>query len=308
MKINKIKADSFISKNTGADISYHKITWTNQNTPKIIPAGGNIAHHTLPARGTVPHAHDYAEIIFILSGSIAHHINGERMLLKSGNIVFVRPSDTHYFQADANSECEMLILAFTLEMFLKLSQYLENDYFLQHFTEPVLPPVFRMEGTRFTDLTNRLLSINSDLNTPLNRKIKIKIFLAELFTHFFIDEINRLSEIKIPVWIEQLCDLMRKQENYIAGLSKMQKLAGCTKEHLCKSFKRYINKTPTEFINELRMAHAARMLADTNEEIYAIAYDLNIHSLSRFYHLFKRYYAMSPAKYRKKTQTGKSIL
>ena len=88
----------------------------------------------------------------------------------------------------------------------------------------------------------------------------------------------------------------------------MQKLACCTPEHLCKSFRRYLDKSPTEFINELRINYAARLLADSNEEIGAISYDLNFQSLSRFYHLFKKYYGISPARYRIKARTAKKII
>jgi AraC family cel operon transcriptional repressor len=199
-------------------------------------------------------------------------------------------------------------MVFTLELFLTLSRYLENDAFLKQFTAPVAPPVFSMEESRLTELTNRMLAVNSEIETPAKRKIKLKILLAELFTHFFIDETNLLSEIKVPDWLDDLCTKMRKPENFTAGLERMHKLAGCTKEHLCKSFRRYLSKTPTEFINELRMSHAARQLADTNMEIYAVAYDLNIKSLSRFYHLFKRYYGVSPAKYRKLARKGRIML
>jgi AraC family cel operon transcriptional repressor len=214
----------------------------------------------------------------------------------------------HCFKPYKREKCEMIIVAYQLELFLTLSEYLENDMFLQQFTAPVIPATFHIEGAEFTDLCNKLLSVNSKMLGPYYKKIKIKIIMADIFTRFFIDEVNLLSEMNVPDWLEDLCEKMRNPQNFTAGLKKMQKLAGCTKEHLCKSFKKHLNKTPTEFINELRMNHAARMLSDTDEEIFGIAYDLNIKSLSRFYHLFKKYYTVSPAKYRQRAKAGKKIL
>lgn len=308
MKHREFERDTFINDQVGADISYHSITWNESGTPVLIPSGGNINYHSLPVSGTLPHAHDFAEIIFILSGRIEHHVNGECDLLKTGNISFVRPTDVHFFKPYRREKCEIIILAYRLELFLTLSEYLENDTFLKQFTAPVTPWVFLLEGPEFTELCNRMLAVNSEMLNPYYKKIRIKIIMAELFTRFFIDEMNLLSERQVPDWLEDLCEKMRNPQNFIAGLKRMQKLAGCTKEHLCKSFKKYLNKTPTEFINELRMSHAARQLSDTDEEIFAIAYDLNIQSLSRFYHLFRKYYAVSPAKYRTRAKAGKKII
>ena len=304
----EFERDTFINSQIGADISYHSISWNNSPTPVLIPSGGNINYHSLPYSGTLPHTHEFAEILFILNGRIEHHINGECYVLKTGNICFIRPTDQHYFKSYKREKCEMIILAYQLELFLTLSEYLENDMFLKQFTAPVIPATFLLEGPEFTELCNKMLAINSEMLSPYYKKIKIKIIMADIFTRFFIDEMNILSERQVPDWLEDLCERMRNPENFIAGLKKMQKIAGCTKEHLCKSFKKYLNKTPTEFINELRMGHAARQLSDTNEEIYAIAYDLNIQSLSRFYHLFKKYYTVSPAKYRARARAGKKIL
>ncbi|MFA6717343.1 MAG: AraC family transcriptional regulator [Victivallaceae bacterium] len=308
MKHQEFERDTFINTQIGADISYHSIVWNESGKPTLVPSGGNINYHSLPVSGTLPHIHDFAEIIFILSGRIEHHVNGECNILKTGNICFVRPTDLHFFKPYKRERCEIIILAYRLELFLTLSEYLENDMFLQQFTAPVTPWIFLLEGPEFTELCNRMLAVNSEMLNPYYKKIKIKIILAELFTRFFIDEMNLLSERQVPDWLEDLCEKMRNPQNFIAGLKKMQKLAGCTKEHLCKSFKKYLNKTPTEFINELRMSHAARQLSDTDEEIFAIAYDLNIQSLSRFYHLFRKYYAVSPAKYRTRAKAGKKII
>ena len=63
-----------------------------------------------------------------------------------------------------------------------------------------------------------------------------------------------------------------------------------------------------EFINELRINHAARLLADSDLGISEIAFELKFQSLSRFYHLFKRQYACTPVEYRKRALSAKRLL
>jgi len=297
-----------LNTQTEAFIAYHKIIWSDIAEPSRICSGGNIYHHTVPVTGTTIHSHDFIEILFVLSGTLKHAANGDSVALKPGHIVFIRPVDMHCIKPLRSSMCELLNLSFSLRLFLTLSEYLENDIFLKQFTGPVNPPLFRMDDPKFTKLCNRVLSLNSISATPQYKKIKIKILLAELFTHFFLDETNFLRENQVPAWIDTLCEAMRRPKNFIEGLPKMNKLAPCTKEHLCKSFKRFLKKTPTEFINELRMSYAARKLSDTDTDICSIAFELNIQSLSRFYFLFKKYYGVSPANYRKNARAGKNIL
>ena len=307
MNNQELERDRLLDGQAAADISYHIIHWSNSPVERI-PTGGNLNFHSCPPSGTMLHRHDFGEIVFILKDTVKHTVNGEGCILKAGHVCFIRPDDAHFFsKADTNS-VEIIIFAYNLELFLSLSKYLEDDSFLKRLTKPVLPPLFKMESPKFTELCNRMLSINSSIIHPSVKMVNIKILIAELFTHFFIDENNLLKETAVPPWLEQLCDQMRSPNNFKKGLKQMHHLACCTKEHLCKSFRKYLNKTPTEFINELKMSHAARLLTDTNEEIYAIAYDLNIHSLSRFYFLFKKYYKLSPAKYRIRAKKGVGIL
>jgi AraC family cel operon transcriptional repressor len=304
-----IEKEIILDMQTESNIAYHKISWSVVAKQETMSSGGNIFHHIIPYLGTYKHSHDCIEILFIMSGTLKHCVNGEVSVLSQGNIVFIRPADSHFLKPHKDHQiCEIISFMFSLKLFLTLSEYLENDIFLKQFTAPVLSPQFMIKGPKFTLLCNRVLSLNSISKNPLYKKIKIKILLAELFTHFFIDEINFLKVNTVPCWLESLCEAMRKPRNFIEGLSKMNSLAPCTKEHLCKSLKRYLNKTPTEFINELKMSYAARLLADSDEEIAMIAYELNIKSLSRFYSLFKQFYATSPANYRKNAKAGRDIL
>ncbi len=283
-----------------ARISCHDITWTKGKSFDFLQTGGDLFFHTIPQSGTTPHCHDFPEVILVNSGGLQHRVNGDRQALRSGNLVFMRPDDVHFFAPEPGfGQAEVVLLDFDLELFLSLSIYLENDAFLQQMTASVLPPCFPLDPAESGALYARLLKLNTPSDSPQLRKIKLKILLGDLFSRFFIDERNLLKEARVPDWLENLCAVMRREENLIAGLPRMQELACRTPGHLCKYFRKHLGKTPTDFINELRIKHAARLLADTREDIVAIADRLRFQSVSRFYHLFKRSYGLPPAAYRK---------
>jgi len=97
---------------------------------------------------------------------------------------------------------------------------------------------------------------------------------------------------------------MMKRENFVEGMDAMMRLAGKSEEHVSRSCRKYLHKSPTEFINELRLEHAARAVAFTGEKIVDISDDVGFESLSHFYHLFKKAYRVSPMAFRKRARDG----
>ncbi len=299
MKQKQLEIDGIIDPATGADVSFHTIVWKRHGVPSSISTGGNLYYHTLAASGSTEHRHECPEIILVLSGKVIHRVNGEKQLLSAGSLVFVRPGDVHGFLPAPKLEgCELLLLSFDLDIFLSLSTYLEDDSFLHKYTEPVLSAVFRVEEKQMNELSQELLSLNGAGCTPTLRRTHIKSVLVNLFARYFLNEKHYLKLEGIPDWLSQLCEKMSKPENFSAGLHRMQQLSGYTPEHLCKVFRRYLDKSPTEYINELRINHAAHLLSETGLEIAEIACRLNFQSLSRFYSLFGKQYGCSPARYR----------
>lgn len=300
MKVIVLDNENYIPEATGANVTFHRIEWNDQNEASTINAGGNINYHALGTEGTITHTHEFAEICLVLSGRIKHIVNGEEEELNSGTLLFIRPTDYHRFEAFKSPCCELINFTFSIELLRDFSLYMQNDFFLKRFTALVTPPAFKLSVEEMERIADLFFQINREQTTNLTMaKLRIKTAIAELFTTYFLDPENSLIASDAPEWFGQLCEEMKKPENFTSGLKRMNSLSNCTQEHLCKLFRKHHDKTPTEFINNLRAGHAAKLLADTNETIYSIATDLGFLSISRFYKIFKKHYGISPAKYRK---------
>ena len=90
---------------------------------------------------------------------------------------------------------------------------------------------------------------------------------------------------------------MSERDNYVGGLRKMITLSNYSQEHLTRAFRRYLDITPTQFINEKRMNYAAELLKSSDHEVLDICIMCGCNNLSHFYHLFKKYYKCSPREY-----------
>lgn len=289
----------FTSFPAGASITFHRLAWEAGRRSFSMNAGPDLHYHILVSDATALHTHEFAEFFLVITGKIKHIINGECQLLDAGTLVFIRPTDVHGFEQREGSACELVNVAFKLEFLRDLSNYLGNDFFLRRYTGPVTSPVFKLSLSETDELATQLIRMNVLQHTAEDlARLKIKVLVADIFTRFFLDNKSSGAGRAYPEWFEQLIIEMEKQENLYGGLECMKELAPRTQAHLCKCFRLYLDKTPTEFINELRIKRAAKQIVETDDKILAIALDLGFTSLSRFHQLFKKYYGTSPGKYR----------
>jgi AraC family cel operon transcriptional repressor len=128
-------------------------------------------------------------------------------------------------------------------------------------------------------------------------RTRLRVALVELFSKYFPVS-KQLEKKAIPDWLDWLVNEMHKKENFASGLSKMASLSRRTPEHLSRLFKKHLDVTPTQFVNELRLNYAANLLTSTDETITGIALDAGFGNLSHFYHLFKVRYKLSPKDFR----------
>jgi len=122
--------------------------------------------------------------------------------------------------------------------------------------------------------------------------------LAELYLEFFVQTHRRL-ERTTPAWIARLCAEMKAPRHFTRGLPALRDLAHKSPEHLCRSFRKHLGRTPTEFVNDLRLDYAARLLVENDDKIVAVALEVGFENLSHFYHEFRRRFGRSPADYRR---------
>lgn len=299
MSTEFLKKDDFISVPAGANITFHGIDWDKTKQPGNITAGGNLRYNTISRATTKPHTHEFAEFFLIIDGKIMHIVNSEQQKLETGTLVFVRPSDVHCFERLQDYSCELINVAFKLEFLLDLSEYLGNDYFMRKYTGPVISPLFKLSLNETEKLANELIRMNTLQKTSEDlARLKIKILLARIYSKYFLEKDSRDHSVEKPEWFDRLCRAMLSIDNLKIGLEYMKKEAPCTQEHLCKCFRNYLGKTPTEFITEQRIKKAAQKLAETDRKILAIALNLGFQSLSYFYKMFKKYYGIAPGKYR----------
>lgn len=111
------------------------------------------------------------------------------------------------------------------------------------------------------------------------------------------------SYAKVAVEDDSRCILKVKNfisKNYMdeLRLPELASLAGMSSSAFSRFFKLHTGRNISEYIIDLRLGYAARMLVDTAKSISEIGFDCGFNNLSNFNRIFKKKKGCSPSEFR----------
>lgn len=240
---------------------------------------------------TCIHRHDFYEVFIVLKGSLVHEINNSEERLFERDLILVKPNDCHCYKSSGKS-FEIVNLAFRKDI---LNSFI--DFFDINFLN--LKRRAELSSANLTEFSADCAEIdNFFISEPAScgKKIRSTIFrMLEHLMHFKKKQSN--GDNNIPEWFMEFCEKISREKRFIK-IKSLEKYAHCSQEHLCRSFRKYLNITPTEYINKLKTEYAAGQLLNSNESIFSIAWESGFNNLSYFYQNFKKRFGTSPAKFR----------
>lgn len=81
-------------------------------------------------------------------------------------------------------------------------------------------------------------------------------------------------------------------------LDEVARLANLSVEAFCRYFKLHTRKTYINFLNEVRISHACRLLIQGDLSVEQVCYETGFNNVSNFNRIFKRVTAKTPLAYR----------
>lgn len=247
------------------------------------------------------HSHDFYEIFLVTQGSAKHFVNDEYFDLVKGSLVFMRPSDEHCYKEPISQNFEFVNIIITQQVINTLINYLGAGFPKESLLDAKFPYQRDLAITSFEPLLSRLKRLISFPKLNIDQYNTVfKLAIANIVTYFVS---NKLFDqiTPYPDWLKKTIAEMYKAKNYSRGTKALYEIGNCTPEHLSRSFRKYLDMTPSQFVNKIRIEEATRYLIYTNMPIVEISNDIGFDSLSHFYHLFKKQYNCSPLNYRKRS-------
>lgn len=250
---------------------------------------------------TAWHKHLECELILITAGNGTALIGDYIGEYKQGDIFFLQTNVPHWFRKSHKQTIGSAIVIHFLSDFwgdgflslpemkpiaMLLAQKNIGIQLQDNLSNDIAALILRLEQAEGLERIQLLLTCMQQISTSMERKV---ITMAN--TSMSSSEENSVIETIINYSFKHFLDPISLNE--IAGITSMSIPA------FCRFFKRNIKKSYFDFIKEIRIGHACKLLRDTNRPILDICYNSGYNSWANFSKQFKTVTALTPSQYRK---------
>ncbi len=239
------------------------------------------------------HGHDFAELFWIDAGHGIHSINGTSVPLGPGSLVFIRHSDCHGIQPTDQRTLKVTNIAFPKETLDFLCSRYFSGQDLAFWKSGKFPAARQVGPFRL----NRLNRWADELSESPRERLYLDRFLLSILTEFRLNKIDHLLD-NIPDWLALACRAIQYPHHFSKGVEEFLRLCGRSREHTARTMRLHFGKTPTDYVNGVRIAYAKRQLEMGDQSILEIALDCGLENLSHFYDLFRTQTGTTPRRYR----------
>ena len=108
------------------------------------------------------------------------------------------------------------------------------------------------------------------------------------------------TQVAVSQQVRAAMSYLKKNYTETVSLQKLSKIACLSPYHFQRSFKAVYEQSPAQFVIQLRLKTACRLLQQTNRPINDIVIKCGFENSSSFIRLFKNKFQLTPVGYRKK--------
>lgn len=239
------------------------------------------------------HTHNYCEIMLIISGRMLHKYNNKSTILYEKQLCFVRDSDVHSCSCH-QSPLDFFNIGIPTELLKEAASYYDIDIY--NLLNSSNPPVVSVGNDNFEALHKKIQAFMKTEYNELHGRMFKNLLSEMLFLLSTPDNssIHTIYHSNTPKWFLDLLSEMDKVNNFTVGLTKLSEISQHSQEYINRCFKKYLNTTPTRYINLLRLNYAKKLIVEEDVNIITACYRSGFESESYFYKVFKNTFHCTP--------------
>ena len=255
------------------------------------------------------HRHKEIQITWIIKGEGSLLVSGNVHPFKAGMVFMIGANQPHIFKSDSRyfekpkpGSCQSLTVFFdpvsNQEALWNLPEMRKAKQWLDKFpagcqlgsstTKKVIEQLLLLKTSKGIQQLNRFLEIISFLSSHTKelQTLSGSHFLPA-YTETEGQRLNSIFQYTLQHYSEPI------------GLNKVAALAHLTVPAFCRYFKNRTRKTFIQFLNEVRVNEACKMLENEQLSISDIAYSTGFSHTSSFIRTFRKLTGKPPHQYRK---------
>jgi AraC family cel operon transcriptional repressor len=238
------------------------------------------------------HSHDFFEAFWVQNGQVRHHTPGGTTTLREGDLCFLQPGQKHALQG-RGEHALIVSLCIHPDTIAALAER-HPDLNGHLFWAKALVSQHHRDIRQLAALNHAAVALERSTRSAIHAEA----FLLPLCADLTADSYPQTA----PTWLNDACHAAKDPAVFRQGASGFVALTGKAHPHVSRCMRKYYGQTPSDFVNALRMAHAARALITDSDPIGDIASDVGIPNMSHFHKLFRATHQMTPLQYRQTYQ------
>lgn len=252
------------------------------------------------------HTHNYIEVIYMCSGSTHHVINGEDVILRQGELLFLSQTATQeiYPAGEEDIAVNFIVLPEFFQYGLNMMEPEENQ--LRSFVIDCLWGKNRGAGYLHFKVADVLPIQNLVENliwTIWNRQPNKRRTNQATMGLLFLQLMNYTDKLETDENAGEqklvLAVLGYIEIHYRDGeLTQLAESMHYDVSWLSREIRRQTGKTYTELVQAKRLSQAAYLLTATGMNVLDVALAVGYDNISYFHRIFQKKYGMTPRKYR----------
>lgn len=253
----------------------------------------------------VPHFHEEVEIMYVMEGSCQVQCERQWEHLVKGQLILIDSCVPH--KLEVNHGARILNIEFTfsqIDVPFPSMQELTNGHeamkqLLEHSTDYV---ILKDSENILSVMKNLMLELDYQQNvdqTSMMTALLIRELLMKIAS-LAAEAYEYKSTFGHP-YVREAVKYMHEHYDQPLQINQISQVLNIHPNYLKRIFTASMGTTIIEYLTNLRMNKAMMLLDKTDIKIVDIASYIGISSSQYFSVLFKKYYGMSPAAYRRNT-------
>jgi len=282
--------------------------------PLLLKVSSGPAHSFSVRRDVLPdinnrwHCHPELELIYFKKGGGTQFIGDSIKQFKAGDMTLVGSNLPHYWRFDdvyfdhnGHEKVEIIVVHFCENFW--------GDHFLQLPENKLIKVLLERSkrGLQISGVTKEKLAVLLEDMLDTDGAERIIMLLKALNTMAISNPVNYLTSIGFKYdHNESENDRLNNIYEYSVRnfrkkiyLDEIAEIAGVSSNSFCRYFKSKTRKTYSQFIIEIKVGYACKLLIENKMNIKQLCYDSGFNNFSTFHKHFKQVTGKSPLMYQK---------
>jgi len=233
-----------------------------------VPQCSRISKRTIP----------FYDFTFVTEGSMTYIVDGQPCPLNKNDAVFIRPGSTRIRE---QSDTPVSYVSFNFELFPDATLPFPS------FMKDCITPTIRKQVALYP--TAHLSNFSYSREKCL---MMLNYILYELLNDTVSGSENE--------HVSQILSYVNEHIHEKLSLKDISTQLNLSREYTSYLFKKEMNKTLTDYINERKLLIARELILSNEMSLTDLAAHLGFEDYNYFYRLFKRYFEITPTELRKR--------